>query len=303
MALYKLKLSMNRYAQHLLVIFCFICAGIAPAKAAVWGYVDAQGQVHLANERVDERYELFFNPTTAQADPAVPNAPNPPKGKQKLWSFFESSAEFKTLKPLLREAAEKHKLEPELLQALIAVESGYNKRAVSPKGALGLMQIMPATAARFGIAADKKRTIEDRLFDARTNLGTGARYLALLKGLFPNRLDLVLASYNAGEGAVQKYKNAIPPYPETQAYVQTVTEIFQALKPPAPPAPPAYIPANVRLQLPLMNARRNMPDYLPPRSQGRVSGTMTNTKNTTQTIATEASDTRSTDEITRKEDN
>jgi hypothetical protein len=234
--------------------------------------------VHLANERIDDRYELFFKPGVQAADDKLELQRDVavPRGRQRLFTYFEMSADFKAIKPLMREAAEKHKIELELLQAVIAVESGYNSRAVSPKGALGLMQIMPGTAARYGVVADKKKTVEAKLFDVRTNLHTGARYLVDLNRLFPNRLDLILASYNAGEGAVQRYKNTIPPYKETQAYVQTVTELYNALR---PYKTAAYIPSNVRLQLPLMNARRNMPAGLAASPAAgatpRVKGTIT----------------------------
>jgi Transglycosylase SLT domain len=264
-------------------IAVFLLVVIAPmmansVHAAVWGYVDDKGQVHLANERIDDRYELFFKPGVQAADDKLELQRDVavPRGRQRLFTYFEMSADFKAIKPLMREAAEKHKIELELLQAVIAVESGYNSRAVSPKGALGLMQIMPGTAARYGVVADKKKTVEAKLFDVRTNLHTGARYLVDLKRLFPNRLDLILASYNAGEGAVQRYKNTIPPYKETQAYVQTVTELYNALR---PYKTAAYIPSNVRLQLPLMNARRNMPAGLAASPAAgatpRVKGTIT----------------------------
>ncbi len=238
-------------------------AGPRPAAAAVWGYVDDKGIVHLAAEKLDDRYELFFKPggsPAAGADDARLDLQRDvalPRGRQKLLTYFDLSPEFKAIRPLLREVSDKHQIDIELLQALIAVESGYNARAVSPKGALGLMQIMPDTAARYGVTGDAKRSVQDKLFEPRTNLNTGTRYLVDLKRMFPNRLDLALASYNAGEGAVQKYGNKIPPYKETQAYVQTVIELYRALKPPKQ----AYVPSTARLQMPLVNAaRRSVPD-------------------------------------------
>lgn len=111
-------------------------------------------------------------------------------------------------------AAHKASLDPALVHAVIAIESGYRQNAVSPKGATGLMQVLPDTAARYGIAGT------ERSVDA--NLKAGTRYLRDLLLQFDNRIDLALAAYNAGEGAVLRYANRIPPYRETQHYVPAV---------------------------------------------------------------------------------
>jgi len=108
--------------------------------------------------------------------------------------------------------AAQYGVDPQLVRAVIQAESNWNPRAVSPKGAKGLMQLMDPTAQRFGVTD---------AFDPAQNIGGGVQYLKALGGLFPNRSDLVLAAYNAGEGAVQKH-GGIPPFPETQAYVQKV---------------------------------------------------------------------------------
>ena len=100
-----------------------------------------------------------------------------------------------------------------LLYAVASQESGFDPHAVSPAGAVGLMQLMPATAQRFGV--------QDRL-DPEQNLRGGAAYLAWLLTHFDQDLDLALAAYNAGEGAVHRHGNRIPPYAETQAYVRAV---------------------------------------------------------------------------------
>ncbi len=114
---------------------------------------------------------------------------------------------------LLRQVAEEVGIEAALLQAVVQQESGFNPRAVSPAGAAGLMQLMPATARRFGV--------RDR-FDPAQNLRGGARYLAWLLHHFDQDLDLALAGYNAGEGSVRRYGNRVPPFAETQAYVSAV---------------------------------------------------------------------------------
>ena len=139
---------------------------------------------------------------------------------------------------MLQEAARKYRLDYELLKALVTTESGFEPTAVSPKGAIGLMQVMPDTARRFGVDSDRWMSVEAKLADPKINVGIGARYLRLLLDMFPGRTDLALASYNAGEGAVQRAGNKVPNYKETQNYVATVTELYAALKPPAPAKAP-----------------------------------------------------------------
>jgi len=117
------------------------------------------------------------------------------------------------LQKMIGEVAAQVQIAPELLHAVIAAESNYNSRAKSAKGAIGLMQLLPATAQRFG-ASDP--------YVARQNVLAGASYLKWLMALFQNDLELVLAAYNAGEQAVLKAGSRIPPYPETMAYVPRV---------------------------------------------------------------------------------
>lgn len=211
--------------------------------ADVWGYVDEEGITHFSPERVDERYALFYRaPVTglpsgknAKDVEVAPAAPELSVLSPKLAEFFESSPRYRLLQPLLKEAALTHRIDYELLQALIATESAFNASAVSPKGAVGLMQVMPDTGRRFGLGDDRWGPVEYKLADPKTNIRIGARYLRFLLDMFPGKLELALASYNAGEGAVQKAGNKIPNYPETQAYVALVTQIYTALKPPPPP--------------------------------------------------------------------
>jgi soluble lytic murein transglycosylase-like protein len=129
------------------------------------------------------------------------------------------------LAPGMADAARAHGLDPLLLHAIAHVESRHNPQAVSPAGARGLMQVMPATAQRFGVA-DAERT----LHDAGTNLRASAALLRTLHKRYGADLRLVLAAYNAGEGAVSKYGNDVPPYPETQAYVRDVSAIYRRLR-------------------------------------------------------------------------
>jgi hypothetical protein len=124
---------------------------------------------------------------------------------------------------------------------------------VSPKGAIGLMQLMPATAERYGVTGDRKIPLEKKLTDPRTNIKTGVRYLRYLIDLFPGRLDLALAAYNAGEGAVQRAGNKVPNYRETQNYVKTVMQLYTLLKPPSmsPGNLKGRMSGRVRVELPV----------------------------------------------------
>jgi soluble lytic murein transglycosylase-like protein len=128
-----------------------------------------------------------------------------------------TSATRAELQALAADVARRHGLDPALVLALASVESGFQPKAVSPKGAQGLMQLMPATAASLGVA--------DAL-DPETNLEGGSRYLAELITLYEGNLTKALAAYNAGPGAVKRH-GGVPPYRETRAYVKKVLERYQ----------------------------------------------------------------------------
>ena len=252
------------------------------AQAQIWAYVDERGVAHFSAEKLDARYEVFHRggsvmeagvgislpaPTAAPAAPLAPDTlwqPLPEKAsaspaQSRLMSYLTQSPRYKAVQHLLHEAAQAHSLDPELLQALIAAESGFDAQAVSPKGAVGLMQLMVATASRYGVRADRHGAIAQKLTDPAVNLRAGSRYLRDLIALFPGRLDLAVAAYNAGEGAVQRAGNKIPNYPETQNYVKTVLQLYAFLKPPVlaktsepiavPVAMPAAPPKRVRMEM------------------------------------------------------
>jgi soluble lytic murein transglycosylase-like protein len=117
-------------------------------------------------------------------------------------------------------AATRHGVEPLLLYSVMHQESAFNSQAVSPKGARGLMQLMPATAARFGVK---------NIFDPEQNIHGAAQYLRFLLDLFDGNVSLALAGYNAGEGAVKKYGYEVPPYPETINYVRKIKRRYTNL--------------------------------------------------------------------------
>ena len=135
---------------------------------------------------------------------------------------------------VIQAAAREAQLEPALVHAVIEVESAYNPKARSEKGAIGLMQLMPATAARYGVR-DPARSPEE-------NLRAGTRYLSELIELFDGRLELALAAYNAGENAVIRHGHRVPPYRETLKYVPLVLEKYREWREPQPVTPPAPRP-------------------------------------------------------------
>ena len=135
---------------------------------------------------------------------------------------------------LVRKLAPQYAIDPQLVMAVIAIESGFDPKAVSPKNAQGLMQLIPETAERFGVK---------QVFDPADNIKGGLAYLRWLMAFFRGEVRLVLAAYNAGERAVERY-NGIPPYDETRAYVARITSIYRKPTHPydaevVPPSPTA----------------------------------------------------------------
>jgi hypothetical protein len=175
------------------------------------------GVMTMAIERVervvDDEYTPEPDPPPAAAQAAAAQAAAAPVVPLR---FEEKQAKVPEgpYGAMIFEAAKRHSINPQVVAALIRAESSGNTRAVSNKGARGLMQLMPATAERFGIRKEK-------LLDPRQNLEAGITYLSWLIEQFPNDLSKVLAAYNAGENAVWRY-NGIPPYRETREYVRRI---------------------------------------------------------------------------------
>lgn len=174
------------------------------AAAEVYQYRDAYGHVTFADKPMtgQGKLEKVFSLKGHLIS-------NPPRG---------SLAQRKrSVSPFIERIAREERMQPALLHAVVQVESAYDSHAVSSKGAVGLMQLMPGTAKRYGVS-DRR--------DPLQNLRGGARYLRDLLAMFDNDLELALAAYNAGENAVKRYGNRIPPYPETERYVQKVRGVF-----------------------------------------------------------------------------
>jgi Zn-finger nucleic acid-binding protein len=184
------------------------------SPAGVW-YKRGSMSIFLDSSRVD-RIELEDAETIAKSGK-----------KERGWSSGRPG-----LDSLIRQNGNRYGVDPYLIFLVMEQESHFNTHAVSPKGARGLMQLMPGTAARFGVR---------RPHDAAQNISGGTRYLRELLNRFNNRVDLVLASYNAGEGAVAKFGNRVPPYRETRNYVKKISYRYKRTtartrKPAAAPA-------------------------------------------------------------------
>jgi soluble lytic murein transglycosylase-like protein len=197
------------------------------AQAALWGYVDGAGVAHFAERQLDSRYGLVLGDETASA-PAPERVPGKVTPPSAILTWLEIAPEVRRVQPWVREASARSGVDSELINALIAVESGFNARAVSPKGAVGLMQIMPTTAASLLGGGDSPREVAARLAEPRTNISVGARLMAdLLKR--HHRIDLALAAWSAGDEAVRRSGGQLPPIGETRAHVQQVLELYWAL--------------------------------------------------------------------------
>jgi len=181
----------------------------ATARADVFAYTDDQGVTHFSNVPVDNHYKLLI---ASPPDETVIAKPGKPRNWLALSAAYDS---------MIENAAQTHTVHPALIRAVIVVESGFNPRAVSRRGAVGLMQLLPETARRYGVSD---------IYDPAQNIRAGAHYLSDLMARFDSHMDLVLAAYNAGENAVDRYGGHIPPFKETQAYVPNVLRIYHALR-------------------------------------------------------------------------
>ena len=165
-------------------------------------------EISISNTQLDQHYTLKIEEPIAAQTLALSESDNQKKSATSQLPYHQDV--------LL--AAIETAIEPALIHAVIATESRHNARAKSDKGALGLMQLMPATARRFHV--------KDRN-DPKQNILAGSRYLRELLNLYQGDLTLTLAAYNAGPGAVQKYSNQIPPYKETMRYVLKVLKYYK----------------------------------------------------------------------------
>lgn len=189
--------------KHLLcglgVIVILIAGSCVSALADIYMYIDSQGVLHFSNVPTSSQYRLYVKERPAR------NLDNPDP---------------RSFDMIIREAAQRHGLSESLLKAIIKAESNFNPRAVSKKGAKGLMQIMPKNFDALNIRNP---------FNPRENIMGGAKYFKNLHTRYKGKLPLALAAYNAGPQAVDRYKN-VPPYPETRDYVEKVMKYYYVYK-------------------------------------------------------------------------
>ena len=185
--------------------------------------------------------QRLVKPTVLISDSVLTPAAN---GSTGLRGYTTGSTE---LDRYLLDSSRNHGVDPLLIYSIMHQESSFKSHAVSPKGARGLMQLMPGTAIRYGVT---------NVFDSRQNIEGGARYLRFLLDYFDNDIDLVLAGYNAGEGAVEKYGWQVPPYAETREYVRRISRRYALLR---DPNAPLYAPRLTGAQLAKMQAKQSEP--------------------------------------------
>lgn len=190
------------------LIATLLAASAAAAHSQIYTYVDADGLRHYTDVPDNNRYRLLvLSPRDRTAS-----------GDRYDAMLLARAGQYDSI---IEKAAIAASVEPNLLRAVIVVESGFNSRAVSKRGAVGLMQLMPATATRFGVSNP---------YDPLQNVHAGARYLKFLIDRFGQDVRLALAAYNAGEDAVDRNGGQIPPFSETMAYVPRVLKIYQMLR-------------------------------------------------------------------------
>ncbi len=178
-------------------------AGGPSAALEIYRYVDSKGVVHLTDRPPHDGYRLIQKAGKTLRMPRI--------------NFRDKDANRKRFAGKIAEVARRYEVPEALIHAVVAIESAYDPDAVSRAGAVGLMQLTPATARRYGVTNRRNPS---------ANLVGGTRYLKDLLLRFDSDLELALAGYNAGEKAVEKFGNRIPPFDETQNYVRKVLELY-----------------------------------------------------------------------------
>ncbi len=193
----------------LAVFFAVLTIASQEARADIYSFTDERGVVHFTNiPGLDKRYRLIRR----EAGSSIPRSGQ---------AWMPSEADIRRFSSIVEVAAKSHGIEPALVQAVITAESGFNPNALSRKGASGLMQLMPETARRYGV---------QNIFDPVENVHGGVRYLRDLLAMFNGDMRLALAGYNAGENAVIRAGNRVPPYVETQNYVPKVIDLYHRFR-------------------------------------------------------------------------
>jgi soluble lytic murein transglycosylase-like protein len=207
---------MDRSAAVLVMVLCAMST--VPARAEIYAYVNPDASLLLTNRAAGNLPALWI----MRSEESLEAVSKPPKPESRERYQREVQA-----------IGSEYGVDIDLIHAVIATESNYVSTAVSAKGAVGLMQLMPLTAKRYGVV---------NLFDAVENIRAGVQYLRHLSAAFNGDIELVLAAYNAGEHAVLKYGRKVPPFQETKNYVRAVRDAYQGRKRTVPAARPARPP-------------------------------------------------------------
>ena len=195
--------------RFVLATLLVIGPAVAPAAAQIYAWRDGSGQMILSDKpRPDGGEVQTF--TVPKANHRI-RVTRPPDARSERFDAY------------IDENAKAQAVDPDLVRAVIQAESAFNPVAVSPKGAMGLMQLMPATAEELGVMNP---------FDPAENIRGGVVYLKRLLTRYDQKVELALAAYNAGPGAVDKYGQTVPPYRETRDYVKKITKNSTPVKPP-----------------------------------------------------------------------
>lgn len=213
--MYRLLSAKHFYWISFLLVALVIPGIPAPLQADIFRFQDEKGVVHFTNVPGNSNFQLFYK----EYEKGRPTSPS--KGYPKAFSSKNSNLNnLPLLTPHIDEASQQYGIDPVLIQAVIYVESNFDPQALSPKGAQGLMQLMPQTARDLQVSD---------AFSPKENIGGGTRYLRYLLDMYNQDMSLALAAYNAGPEKVNLYRG-IPPYQETRTYVQRVTQIYNQLK-------------------------------------------------------------------------
>ena len=214
---------MRRHLSEFLLITGILASSAAVAATNennVWSYEDNDGVSHFSNVPDGSPYRLYLkDPGRYHLKSDRPEDRSAGRTVSSRTVLMDQNK--LPFADMVNTAAAEQKIDPALLHAIIHVESRHNPSAVSTKGAIGLMQVLPETAKRMGI---------DSISTPQGNISAGARYMHFLLDIFGKDVELALAAYNAGENAVIRHGNQIPPYPETQAYVPAVIAAYDQLR-------------------------------------------------------------------------
>lgn len=198
-----------RFKTSLLLAAAAFGSIAGPAAADIFSFRDERGVVHFTNQPDDKRYKLVRR--------EAGSAPQPVQAMAQR-TYMPAEASIKRFAPIIDVASRTHGVDAALVHAVVSAESGYNPGAISKAGARGLMQLMPETAKRYGV---------HNIMDPVENIQAGVRYLRDLLLMFNGNTELAIAAYNAGENAVIRNGNRIPPYAETIQYVPKVLGFYR----------------------------------------------------------------------------